>query len=117
MTSVVPRYWLTISCSPPWPLTRLNVMPVTPARNSAALTSGRRSGRTIVVISFMSPPRIKDELRDVVHQRVGVVVLLNPARRHDQHIPAALWRLDEGCIVIYHLPHPTRFVIDRRPCR
>src|SRR5438105_12313615 len=25
MTSVVPRYWLTISCSPPWPLTRLNV--------------------------------------------------------------------------------------------
>src|SRR5437773_10937812 len=28
-------------------------MPVIPARNSAALTSGRRSGRTIVVMSFM----------------------------------------------------------------
>src|SRR5439155_24971 len=44
-----------ISCSPPWPLTRLSVMPVTPARNSAAFTSGRRSGRTIVVMSFMDP--------------------------------------------------------------
>src|SRR5713226_6204807 len=30
-------------------------MPVTPARNSAAFTSGRRSGRTIVVMSFMDP--------------------------------------------------------------
>src|SRR5438874_13084930 len=37
----------------PWPLTRVSVIPVTPARNSAALTSGRRSGRTIVVMSFM----------------------------------------------------------------
>src|SRR5437899_9602597 len=39
MTRVVPRYWLTISCSPPWPLTRLSVMPVIPARNNAAFTS------------------------------------------------------------------------------
>src|SRR5438093_2023969 len=53
MTRVVPRYWLTISCSPPWPLTRLSVMPVMPARNSAALTSGSTSGRTIVVINFI----------------------------------------------------------------
>src|SRR5438067_886523 len=53
MTTVVPRYWLTISCSPPWPLTRLRVIPVMPAWNSAALTSGRRSGRTMVVMSFM----------------------------------------------------------------
>src|SRR2546427_6604769 len=41
MTTVLPRYWLTISCSPPWPLTRLSVIPVTPAWNSAALTSGK----------------------------------------------------------------------------
>src|SRR2546430_130203 len=53
MTTVVPRYWLTLSCSPPWPLTRLSVIPVTPAWNSAALTSGRRSGRTMVVMSFI----------------------------------------------------------------
>src|SRR5207302_565042 len=39
MTRVVPRYWLTISCSPPWPLTRHSVMPVMSARNRAALTS------------------------------------------------------------------------------
>src|SRR5438132_135618 len=30
-------------------------MPVTPARNNASLTSGSRSGRTIVVMSFMGP--------------------------------------------------------------
>src|SRR5207249_4190588 len=54
MTMVVPRYCSTISCSPPWPLTRVSVIPVTPARNSAALTSGRRSGRTIVVMSFIT---------------------------------------------------------------
>src|SRR2546425_13070031 len=53
MTTVVPRYCPMISCSPPCPETRLSVMPVTPARNSAALTSGRRSGRTIVVMSFI----------------------------------------------------------------
>src|SRR5216117_3336679 len=53
MTSAVPRYCSNRSCSPPCPLTRLRVMPVIPARNSAALTSGRRSGRTIVVMSFM----------------------------------------------------------------
>src|SRR5207249_12261577 len=53
MTTVVPRYCSTTSCSPPWPLTRVSVMPVIPARNSAALTSGRRSGRTMVVMSFM----------------------------------------------------------------
>src|SRR5882672_7462301 len=53
MTSAVPRYCSTSSCSPPCPLTRLSVMPVIPARNSAALTSGRRSGRTMVVMSFM----------------------------------------------------------------
>src|SRR5260370_12250456 len=29
-------------------------MPVTPARNSAALTSASRSGRTMVVMSFMA---------------------------------------------------------------
>src|SRR5204863_6146115 len=100
MTRVVPRYWLTISCSPPWPLTRLRVIPVMPARNSAALTSGRRSCRTMVVISFMSPPRVEDELRDVPHQRVRVVVFLNPARRYDQHVLPAIRRFHEGRIVI-----------------
>src|SRR6185503_18165916 len=53
ITSAVPRYCSNRSCSPPWPLTRLSVMPVIPARNNAALTSGTRSGRTMVVISFM----------------------------------------------------------------
>src|SRR6185295_19090045 len=37
MTSAVPRYCSNRSCSPPWPLTRLSVMPVIPARNNAAL--------------------------------------------------------------------------------
>src|SRR5215510_2600750 len=49
-TIVLPRYCSTTSRSPPWPVTRLNVMPVTPARNNAALTSGSRSGRMMVVI-------------------------------------------------------------------
>src|SRR5947207_8999236 len=115
MTSVVPRYWLTISCSPPCPLTRLSVTPVIPARNSAALTSGRRSGRTIVVISFMSrPPRspsVEHELRDVAHQRVRVFIFLDPARRHDQHVPSPGRRLHDGGIVIHHLPNPARLVI------
>src|SRR5690242_7153146 len=52
--TVVPRYSLSTSRSPPCPLTRLSVMPVIPARNSAALTSASRSGRTMVVMSFMS---------------------------------------------------------------
>src|SRR2546427_421557 len=52
MTIAVPRYCSNRSCSPPCPLTRLSVMPVIPARNSAVLTSGTRSGRTMVVISF-----------------------------------------------------------------
>src|ERR1700734_3890670 len=46
-----------ISRSPPCPLTRLRVIPVTPARKSAALTSGSRSGRMIAVMSFMHEPR------------------------------------------------------------
>src|SRR5258708_4117519 len=54
ITTVVPRYSLSTSRSPPCPLTRLRVMPVTPARNSAALTSASRSGRTMVVMSFMA---------------------------------------------------------------
>src|SRR5207244_1160192 len=41
------------SCSPPCPLTRLIVMPVTPARNSAAFTCGSRSGRTTALMSFI----------------------------------------------------------------
>src|SRR5215470_11159843 len=49
-TIVLPRYCSTTSRSPPWPVTRLKVMPVTPARNNAALTSGSRSGRMMVVI-------------------------------------------------------------------
>src|SRR6266576_346034 len=53
ITTVVPRYSLSTSRSPPCPLMRLRVMPVTPARNSAALTSASRSGRTMVVMSFM----------------------------------------------------------------
>src|ERR1043165_5856032 len=64
MTSAVPRYCSKRSCSPPCPLTRLSVMPVTPARNSAALTSDTRSGRTIVVMSFMrGSPWIRGEGR------------------------------------------------------
>src|SRR5258708_35056934 len=54
ITTVVPRYSLSTSRSPPCPLTRLRVRPVTPARNSAALTSASRSGRTMVVMSFMA---------------------------------------------------------------
>ena len=49
-TTVLPRYCSITSRSPPWPVTRLSVIPVTPARNNAAFTSGRRSGRTIVVM-------------------------------------------------------------------
>src|SRR5512143_1939754 len=49
-TTVLPRYCSITSRSPPWPVTRLSVIPVTPARNSAAFTSGSRSGRTIVVM-------------------------------------------------------------------
>src|SRR5256885_1177280 len=117
MTSVVPRYWLTISCSPPCPLTRLSVMPVIPARNSAALTSGRRSGRTIVVISFISSSSspslagVEHELRDVAHQRVRVFIFLDPARRHDQHVPSPRRRLHDGGIMIHQLPNPAGLVI------
>src|SRR5439155_9429215 len=70
MTTVLPRYWLTISCSPPWPLTRLSVIPVTPAWNSAALTSGRRSGRTMVVMSFMveNLALVSHGVNGIVHQ-------------------------------------------------
>src|SRR5207302_9690665 len=44
-TSAEPRYCSMISRSPPCPLTRESVMPVTPTRNSASLTSLSRSGR------------------------------------------------------------------------
>ena len=43
-----------VSRSPPWPLTRVIVMPVTPARKSASLTAGRRSGRMMQLISFIA---------------------------------------------------------------
>src|SRR3989454_3813417 len=78
MTTVVPRYWLTISCSPPWPLTRLSVIPVTPAWNSAALTSGRRSGRTMVVMSFMveNLAPVARGVNGIVHQMHGSDVTL-----------------------------------------
>src|SRR5436190_20826068 len=78
MTTVVPRYWLTISCSPPCPLTRLSVIPVTPAWNSAALTSGRRSGRTMVVMSFMveNLAPVARGVNGIVHQMHGSDVTL-----------------------------------------
>src|SRR6266566_10049859 len=78
MTTVVPRYWLTISCSPPWPLTRLRVIPVMPAWNSAALTSGRRSGRTMVVMSFMveNVAPVPQSVNGIVHQMHGSDVTL-----------------------------------------
>src|SRR3989454_10654037 len=78
MTTVVPRYWLTISCSPPWPLTRLSVIPVTPAWNSAALTSGRRSGLTMVVMSFMMEnlAPVTRAVNGIVHQMHELYVIL-----------------------------------------
>src|ERR1051326_8440879 len=42
-----------ISRSPPCPLTRDSVIPVTPTLNSASLTSRNRSGRMSAVMSFM----------------------------------------------------------------
>src|SRR5215470_8005516 len=59
-TIVLPRYCSTTSRSPPWPVTRLKVMPVTPARNSAALTSGSRSGRMMVVIRRIALPLVHE---------------------------------------------------------
>src|SRR5438046_8783572 len=78
MTTVVPQYWLTISCSPPWPLTRLRLIPVMPAWNSAALTSGRRSGRTMVVMSFMveNLAPVARGVNGIVHQMHGSDVTL-----------------------------------------
>src|SRR5439155_1130319 len=82
MTTVVPRYWLTISCSPPWPLTRLSVIPVTPAWNSAALTSGRRSGRTMVVMSFMMEKLapVTYGVNGIVHQMHSLDAIPPPCR-------------------------------------
>src|SRR2546429_360720 len=82
MTTVVPRYCPKISCSPPRPLTRLSVMPVTPARNSAAFTSGRRSGRTIVVMSFMDP-----KLAQVLPAVNGNVHYLHQSNDTSDHDP------------------------------
>ena len=53
-TTLVARYCSTISLSPPWPLTRVMVMPVTPARKSALFTSASRSGRITQVMSFIA---------------------------------------------------------------
>src|SRR5215510_13734625 len=69
-TIVLPRYCSTTSRSPPWPVTRLKVMPVTPARNSAALTSGSRSGRMMVVI------------------RRIVLLLVHEVAKHERPLPS-----------------------------
>jgi hypothetical protein len=50
---LAPRYCSVMPAWPPWPLTRLIVMPRTPALNRASLTAGRRSGRTMAVMSFI----------------------------------------------------------------
>src|SRR2546427_9353958 len=62
-----------------FPYTTLFRSPVTPAWNSAALTSGRRSGRTMVVISFIMkklPPRSEEHTSELQSQSNLVCRLL-----------------------------------------
>src|SRR5579864_2561163 len=113
-------------------------MPVTPARNRAVLTSGSRSGRTMAVMSFIvcaflqrkgPPPKGSgpwetrkplatrargrspgDDPRQVRHQPVGVVVLLDPAGQDYEDVTPSRGQLHDRRIVVHHAADPSGLV-------
>src|SRR6266576_5651754 len=65
-------------------------------------------------LSSVSLPSREYEPRYVAHERVGVFVFLDPARRHHEDVPSAARRLDDGGVMIDDLSDPAGLVIHAR---